>query len=438
MTAEAAGTNTDTDTLQTGGSVAEISRRARAAARPLAALDRSHKDQALAAVAAGLRASSPALLEANQQDLTRAQQNGLPRSMQDRLQLTQQRIEALAAAVEEIMGLEDPVGRVLQGRTLPNGLRLSQVAVPLGVMGAIYEARPNVTLDIAALAIKSGNAAILRGGSAAQTTNEMLLAIIRQALGTTSAPVDAVQSIDAFGREGATELMTTRGSVDVLIPRGGRDLIQHVVQNSLVPVIETGEGNVHIFIDATASVEQAREIVLNAKIQRPSVCNAAETLLLHAGAETAGTEVLRTLHQAGVLLHLDPRAAAWLGQSEQATAEVTDVTAKHYATEFNDLELAVGVVDSLDEAITHIRVHSTAHTEAIITDSVANAETFIAEVDAAAVIVNASTRFVDGGEFGLGAEVGISTQKMHARGPMGMAALATTKWIIRGEGQIRE
>lgn len=430
MSVEAAG--------KAGGSVAQISRRAREAARPLAGLDRSHKDQALAAVAAGLRESGTDLIAANEQDLARAQQNGLPASMQDRLQLSQQRIEELAAAVEEIMGLEDPVGRVLQGRTLPNGLRLSQVAVPLGVLGAIYEARPNVTVDIAALAIKSGNAAILRGGSAAQATNEMLLSIIARALATTSVPVDAVQSIDAFGREGATELMTTRGSVDVLIPRGGRDLIQHVVRNSVVPVIETGEGNVHIFIDATANPQQAAEIVLNAKIQRPSVCNAAETLLIHAGAQDAGPQVLTTLHQAGVVLHLDPRAKAWFGEAEHQGADVTEVTGEHYATEFNDLELAVGVVDSLDEAIEHIRTHSTAHTEAIVTDSVANAETFIAEVDAAAVIVNASTRFVDGGEFGLGAEVGISTQKMHARGPMGMAALATTKWIIRGEGQIRE
>ena len=434
MTAEATGTVTS----QTGSSGAEISRRAPAEARPLAALDRRHTDQAQATVAAGLRESADALIRANEQDLDRAQQNGVPASMQDRLKLTQQRIEQLAAAVEEIMGLEDPVGRVLQGRTLPNGLRLSQVAVPLGVMGAIYEARPNVTVDIAALAIKSGNAAVLRGGSAAQTTNETLLEIIGQALAATSVPVDAVQSIDAFGREGATELMTTRGSVDVLIPRGGRDLIQHVVRNSLVPVIETGEGNVHIFIDATAEPQQAAEIVLNAKIQRPSVCNAAETLLIHAGASAAGAQVLRTLHQAGVVLHLDPRSTDWLGEDLRSGTKVTDVTGEHYATEFNDMELAVGVVDSLGEAIEHIREHSTAHTEAIITDSVANAETFIAQVDAAAVIVNASTRFVDGGEFGLGAEVGISTQKMHARGPMGMAALATTKWIIRGEGQIRE
>lgn len=422
---------------EASSSVAEISRRARAAASPLARLDRAHKDRALAAVAAGLRESAAALITANEEDITRGQDNGMARSMQDRLRLNEQRIEALAAAVEEIIGLEDPTGRVLQGRTLPNGLQLSQVTVPLGVMGAIYEARPNVTVDIAALAIKSGNAAILRGGSAAKATNEMLLSIIRQALAATSAPVDAVQSIDAFGREGATELMTTRGSVDVLIPRGGRELIQHVVNTSQVPVIETGEGNVHIFVDASADPEQAREIVLNAKLSRPSVCNAAETVLIHSGAEAAGREILHALHRGGVVLHLDPRAEAWLPQEHQGTAEITEVTNEHFATEFNDLELAVGVVDTLDEAIEHIRRHTTGHTEAIVTDSVTNAEAFISEVDAAAVIVNASTRFTDGGEFGLGAEVGISTQKMHARGPMGMAELTTTKWIVRGEGQIR-
>ncbi|WP_300344674.1 glutamate-5-semialdehyde dehydrogenase [Nesterenkonia sp.] len=419
-------------------SVQQTSQRAREASRVLGRLDRRHKDRALAAVAEGLRESSAALSSANEADLARGRDNGMSRALLDRLRLTPQRVEALAAAVEEIIGLEDPVGRVVQGRTLPNGLRLSQVTVPLGVVGAIYEARPNVTVDIAALALKSGNAAILRGGSAAQSTNETLLSIIRQALATTSVPVDAVQSIDAFGREGATELMTTRGSVDVLIPRGGGELIQHVVQNARVPVIETGEGNVHIFLDATADPEQAREIVLNAKMSRPSVCNAAETLLIHSQAEQSGREVLRALHAAGVVLHVDPRADAWLPAERSANAEVTEVTAEHFATEFLDLELAVGVVDSLDEAIDHIRRHTTGHTEAIVTDSVAHAERFIAEVDAAAVVVNASTRFTDGGQFGLGAEVGISTQKMHARGPMGLGELTTTKWVVRGEGQIRD
>lgn len=420
------------------GSVKQISQRAREAARALARLDRGHKDRALAMVAAGLRESSAALIAANDQDLERARRTGMTRSLQDRLRLTPERVEQLAAAVEEIIGLDDPTGRVVQGRTLANGLRLSQVTVPLGVIGAIYEARPNVTVDIAALAIKSGNAAVLRGGSAANSTNDTLLSILRQALRSSAVPVDAVQSIDAFGREGATELMTTRGSVDVLIPRGGHELIQHVVQNSRVPVLETGEGNVHIFLDASADPEQAREIVLNAKISRPSVCNAAESLLIHRDAESAGREVLGALHRAGVILHLDSQASAWLEDRSESEAEVTEVTSEHFATEFNDLEMAVGVVDSLTAALEHIQAHSTGHTEAIVTDSLASAEAFVQEVDAAAVIVNASTRFTDGGQFGLGAEVGISTQKMHARGPMGMGELTTTKWIVRGEGQIRE
>ncbi|MCH8559092.1 glutamate-5-semialdehyde dehydrogenase [Nesterenkonia sp. LB17] len=425
--------------------ISAVAERAREASRGLRGLDREHKDRTLAAVASGLRESVVSLTEANHEDLERGREAGLSRSLLDRLALSQERIEALAASVEEIMGLSDPVGRVLQGRTLPNGLRLTQVSVPLGVMGVIYEARPNVTVDIAALGLKSGNAVILRGGSAAQKTNEMLLAIIRDALRTTAVPVDAVQSIDSFGREGATALMTQRGSVDVLIPRGGRELIQHVVQNSRVPVIETGEGNVHIYIDAHADAETARNIVVNAKTSRPSVCNAAETLLLHVHAAEAGQEVLRGLLRSGVNLHVDARAREWLPatQPESLTEDpvkfgtVTEVTEDDYATEYHDLEMAVGVVDSLDDAIAHITRFSTGHTEAIVTDSVANADRFVAEVDAAAVIVNASTRFTDGGQFGLGAEVGISTQKMHARGPMGMAELTTTKWIVRGEGQVR-
>lgn len=418
--------------------VSEIARRAQVAARPLGKLNRSQKDAALQAVAEGLRSSADSILSANDQDLRRGQENGMSHSLQDRLRLTAERIESLASAVEEIIGMEDPVGNVLQGRTLPNGLRLSQVSVPLGVIGAIYEARPNVTVDIAALALKSGNAAILRGGSAAISTNETLLAVIRTALESQGLPADAVQTIDPLGRDGATELMTTRGSVDVLIPRGGRELIQHVVQNSRVPVIETGEGNVHIFVDKTADPVTATEILLNAKTQRPSVCNAAETVLVHAEAEDTGRQALRVLQQAGVSLHLDQRASAWLETGGEGEATAGDaVTSEHFATEFNELELAVGVVDSLDEAIEHIRHYTTGHTEAIVTDSAANAETFIAEIDAAAVIVNASTRFTDGGQFGLGAEVGISTQKMHARGPMGMGELTTSKWIVRGEGQIR-
>lgn len=421
-----------------------VSDRARSASRALNRLDRERKDRTLAAVASGLRESVSALMTANREDLDRGRESGLSRALLDRLALDEQRIEKLAEAVEEIIALDDPIGRVIQGRTLPNGLRLTQTSVPLGVLGVIYEARPNVTVDIAALALKSGNAAILRGGSAAQSTNEMLLAIIREALHSTAAPVDAVQSIDSYGREGATELMTQRGSVDVLIPRGGRDLIQHVVQNARVPVIETGEGNVHLFIDASADPEKAREIALNAKTHRPSVCNTAETLLIHSQAEEAGREVLRCLHRAGVNLHLDPRAKEWLPAEEpedpakdQQFGTISEVTEEDFATEYMDLEIAVGIVESLDEAMEHISRWSTGHTEAIVTDSVTNADRFVTEIDAAAVIVNASTRFTDGGQFGLGAEVGISTQKTHARGPMGMGELTTTKWVVRGEGQTR-
>ncbi len=421
-----------------------VSDRARAASRTLNRLDREHKDRTLTAVASGLRESVASLMTANREDLERGRESGLSRALLDRLALDEDRIEKLAEAVEEIIALDDPIGRVIQGRTLPNGLRLSQISVPLGVLGVIYEARPNVTVDIAALALKSGNAAVLRGGSAAQSTNEMLLSIIREALRSTATPVEAVQSIDAYGREGATELMTQRGSVDVLIPRGGRELIQHVVQNARVPVIETGEGNVHLFIDASADPEKAREIALNAKTHRPSVCNTAETLLIHSQAEEAGREVLRSLHRAGVNLHLDPRARPWLPDEEpedpaknQVFGTVSEVTEEDFATEYMDLDIAVAVVDSLDEAMDHISRWSTGHTEAIVTDSVTNADRFVTEIDAAAVIVNASTRFTDGGQFGLGAEVGISTQKTHARGPMGMGELTTTKWVVRGEGQTR-
>lgn len=436
------------DTVETDetviGDLHEVTQRARTASRLLARLDREQKDRTLSAVADGLRESAAALIEANGKDLERGRSAGLSRALLDRLTLDEQRIEALARAVEQVVALDDPTGRTVQGRTLPNGIRLSQVTVPLGVLGVIYEARPNVTVDIAALGLKSGNAVVLRGGSAAKTTNETLLSVIRQALRTTSAPVDAVQSIDRFGRDGATALMETRGSVDVLIPRGGRELIQHVVQNSRVPVIETGEGNVHVYVDSSADPQMARDIVLNAKTHRPSVCNTAETLLLHQDAEEAGRECLRALHHAGVVLHVDERARSWIPAEkpgnpaeEDGPARIAELTDEDLGREYMDLEMAVQVVDDLDAALEHIRIWSTAHTEAIVTDSVTAAERFLAEVDAAAVIANASTRFTDGGEFGLGAEVGISTQKMHARGPMGMGELTTTKWLLRGEGQVR-
>lgn len=409
-----------------------IADRSRHAARSMARANRAWKDKGLRAIGAALLDSRAQILAANAKDVEAGRANGTSAALLDRLTLNDARIEALAAALENLAGLPDPVGNVVRGQTLPNGLRLRQVNVPMGVVAAIYEARPNVTVDIAGLALKSGNAVILRGGTAAAATNEALIRVLRDALASVGLPADAVQTVDQFGREGANVLMRARGRVDVLIPRGGRDLIQTVVTNSSVPVIETGEGNVHIFIDESASEDMAVDILLNAKTQRPSVCNTVETLLVHSGS-TVLPAVAAALRKAGVTLHADERVRAAL----PASVESVPATDEDWATEYMDLDLAVGMVDSLDEAVQHIRKWSTGHTEAIITNDLANAERFISEIDSAAVIVNASTRFTDGGELGLGAEVGISTQKLHARGPMGLTELTTTKWIVQGEGQIR-
>ncbi|GAA4380337.1 glutamate-5-semialdehyde dehydrogenase [Paeniglutamicibacter cryotolerans] len=405
--------------------------RARAASRVLARADRNWKDRGLDAIVRGLDAGRKFIISANAKDLRREREAGTAAPLLDRLRLDDARIDGLIAALRELGGLPDPVGTVLRGQTLPNGLRLRQIHVPMGVVGAIYEARPNVTVDIAGLALKSGNAVLLRGGSAAAESNKALLSVIRDALGSVGLPEDAVQSIDAYGREGATALMQARGKVDVLIPRGGRSLIQAVVTSASVPVIETGEGNVHIYLDASASIEMAVPILLNAKTQRPSVCNAVETLLVHPDA-VAAPAVLAALHKAGVRLHADSRATALAGTTPTIPATEAD-----WETEYMDLDLAVAVVDDLDAAIKHIRRYTTGHTEAILTNDLAHSERFIAEVDSAAVIVNASTRFTDGGQLGLGAEIGISTQKMHARGPMGLRELTTTKWIVQGDGHVR-
>ena len=394
--------------------------------------NRAWKDRALRAVGAALQANTAAILAANADDVAAGKANGTSAAMLDRLTLTDARIAGLVAALENLANLPDPVGNVVRGQTLPNGLRLRQVNVPMGVVAAIYEARPNVTVDIAGLALKSGNAVILRGGSAAEATNKVLVRVLREALESVGLPADAVQTVDQYGRAGANVLMRARGRVDVLIPRGGRDLIQAVVTNSAVPVIETGEGNVHIFIDESASEDMAVEILLNAKTQRPSVCNTVETLLVHSGS-TVLPAVATALSKAGVRLHTDERIRAAL----PASIESEPATDEDWGTEYMDLDLAVAMVDSLDEAVQHIRTWTTGHTEAILTNNLSNAERFIAEVDSAAVIVNASTRFTDGGELGLGAEVGISTQKLHARGPMGLTELTTTKWIVQGEGQVR-
>ena len=408
-----------------------IADRSRHAARRMATANRAWKDRALRAVGTALRENAQGILTANAMDVEKGMANGTSKALLDRLTLSEARIDGLVAALENLANLPDPVGNVVRGQTLPNGLRLRQVNVPMGVVAAIYEARPNVTVDIAGLALKSGNAVILRGGSAAEATNQVLVRVLREALESVGLPADAVQTVDQYGRAGANVLMKARGRVDVLIPRGGRELIQTVVTNSAVPVIETGEGNVHIFIDESADENMAVEILLNAKTQRPSVCNTVETLLVHSGS-TVLPAVGAALRAAGVRLHVDERISAALPAVE--TEPATDVD---WGTEYMDLDLAVAMVDSLDEAVQHIRTWSTGHTEAILTNSLANAERFIAEVDSAAVIVNASTRFTDGGELGLGAEVGISTQKLHARGPMGLTELTTTKWIVQGEGQVR-
>jgi glutamate-5-semialdehyde dehydrogenase len=419
------------DTVIDAPSLTEKLTAAREAARVLATLPASRKDAALDTIAASVMRNAARILHANELDLANGRENGLSDALQDRLRLDEKRLAALSKAVLEICDLTDPVGQVVRGSVLPNGLSISEVRVPFGVVGAIYEARPNVTIDIASLALKSGNAVVLRGGSAAQNTNRVLVEVIQSALIESGLPMEAVQTIDEFGRDGATQLMRARGFVDVLIPRGSADLINSVVAESVVPVIETGAGVVHVYLDESADLESAVEIVHNAKVQRPSVCNALETLLVHAAsADRLLPPVLARLRDAGVTIHADDRTRAIFADALPATEE-------DWATEYMSLDLAVAVVDDLDAALDHIRRYSTHHTESIITNDLARAERFLAEVDSAVVMVNASTRFTDGGEFGFGAEVGISTQKLHARGPMGLAELTSTKWVVRGAGQVR-
>ncbi len=403
----------------------------RNASRVIAQATTAQKNTALEAIAAAIMQNESRIVAANALDVAAGRENGLSDGMLDRLRLDEKRLAALADAVREIIALADPIGDVVRGSTLANGLQLSQVRVPFGVVGAIYEARPNVTIDIAVLALKSGNAVVLRGGSAAENTNSVLVDVIQSALALAGLPVAAVQTIDEFGRDGAERLMRARGLVDVLIPRGSASLIDSVVAQSTVPVIETGAGVVHIFLDESADLEHAVEIVHNAKVQRPSVCNALETLLVHAAsAERLLPPVLARLRDAGVTIHADDRVRALFADALPATDD-------DWSTEYMSLDIAVAVVDDLDGALDHIRRYSTQHTESIITNDLANADRFLAEVDSAVVMVNASTRFTDGGEFGFGAEVGISTQKLHARGPMGLSELTSTKWVVRGSGQVR-
>ncbi|MDV3223447.1 glutamate-5-semialdehyde dehydrogenase [Intrasporangium sp.] len=415
--------------------VGELADRARIASRRLALLSRAEKDAALHALADALVAATPQILQANAQDLERGRSTGMSEALQDRLRLDEQRIAASAQGLRDIAALPDPVGEIVRGSTLANGLQIRQVRVPMGVIGMIYEARPNVTVDAAGLGLKSGNAVLLRGGSAAAATNWATVVALRLALAAQGLPEDAVTLLGEGGRDAARALMTARGRVDLVIPRGGADLIQTVVRESTVPVIETGVGVCHVYVDKAADLDKAERITVNAKTHRPSVCNAAESLLVHRDvAADFLPKVIADLAGAGVKLHVAPEVRDY---AEAAGAAYEMASDEDFGTEWLALEMNVDVVDDLDEAMDRIRRYGSGHTEAIVTEDRAAARRFTSEVDAAAVMVNASTRFTDGGEFGFGAEIGISTQKLHARGPMALPELTTTKWIVEGDGQVR-
>lgn len=414
--------------------IQEMGKQAKQASRVLANAG-AKKDDALHRIADGLEANFEAIIKSNKLDLEQARADGMKESMLDRLTLTQARIEDMAQGARQVAAQTDPVGRILSGEVRPNGLKIEKIAVPLGVIGMIYEARPNVTADAAVLCLKAGNAVILRGGKEAIHSNTAIAQVMRDAVEQAGLPRDSIQLIEDTSRQSAVELMSLTEYLDVLIPRGGAGLIHSVKENSRVPVIETGVGNCHVYVDDSADLEMAARIIFNSKTSRPSVCNAAETLLVHSAvAERFLPLAKRMLDQKQVQLRAGKRALQLLGQSETVLpAEESD-----WATEFSDYILAVRVVDSLDEAIEHIAKYSSGHSEAIVTNSYEHARQFTARVDAAAVYVNASTRFTDGGQFGLGAEIGISTQKLHARGPMGVNELTSQKYIVTGDGQIRE
>jgi glutamate-5-semialdehyde dehydrogenase len=409
--------------------VLDAARRARAAAAALAPLDRQAKDAALLAMGDALDRSHREVLAANAQDVAAGREGGTTPALLDRLTLTPDRITAMADGLRHVATLPDPVGEVVRGSSLPNGLELRQVRVPFGVVGIVYEARPNVTVDAAGLCVKSGNAVLLRGSASAHRSNRALVDVLAAAATAAGLPEHSVQLVPGTDRASVKELMRARGLVDVLIPRGGASLIETVVTESQVPVIETGVGNCTVYVDASADLDAAVAIIVDAKTTRPSVCNAAETLLVHADV---APEFLPRAAEAlqGVVLHADERAAGHLPASVPATDD-------DWATEYLSLDLAVGVVDSLDDAVAHIRRWSSGHTEAIVTRDLAESRRFVRGVDSAAVMVNASTRFTDGGEFGFGAEIGISTQKLHARGPMGLPELTSTTWVVHGDGHVR-
>ncbi len=411
--------------------VTEVATRARVAAAALAPLPRSTKDAALHAMADALVARSAEILAGNREDVDAGHEAGVPEGLLDRLTLTPERIVAMADGLRHVATLPDPVGEVVRGSSLPNGLQVRQVRVPLGVVGIVYEARPNVTADAAGLCVKSGNAVLLRGSASAYRSNAVLVHVLAEAATSAGLPTDSIQLVPGVDRESVRELMQARGLVDVLIPRGGAGLIEAVVRDSQVPVIETGVGNCTVFVDASAELSKAVDIVLDAKTSRPSVCNAAETLLVHADvAEEFLPLAVKALRDKGVTLHADERARAY----DDAAVPATD---EDWAAEYLSLDLAVAVVDSLDDAVAHIRKWGSGHTEAIVTRDIDEAKKFVQSVDSAAVMVNASTRFTDGSEFGFGAEIGISTQKLHARGPMGLPELTSTTYVVHGDGHVR-
>ncbi len=405
---------------------------AKQAAAKLAVTSTAVKNAALLAMAAALEAQQSEILAANERDMTAAAAKGMKSSMLDRLKLTAERISGMADGLRQVAGLADPVGNVIDGKTLPNGLHVTKIRVPLGVIGIIYEARPNVTADAAGLCLKSGNAVILKGGSEAMESNKTVAAILAQAAEGAGIPAGSIQFIDTSDRQAVQELIHMNGLVDVVIPRGGAGLIQAVVRNASVPVIETGAGVCHTYVDKDADVEMAMKIAFNAKVQRPSVCNAMETLLVHKDiADKFLPMMLMMYNTSAVEIRGDKAVQEYSGQVHPATEE-------DWSTEYGDLRLSVKIVDSIDEAIAHIAKYGTGHSECIVTNNYQAAQLFQYTVDAAAVYVNASTRFTDGNEFGFGAEIGISTQKLHARGPMALPELTSTKYLINGNGQVRK
>ena len=415
--------------------VTELADCARVAARSLSAATGAERRAALLAIADAIEARSTEILIANEKDMERGRNAALNSSLLDRLLLTPERVKGIADGARQVAALEDPLGKILRESVLPNGIHLKQISVPFGVIGMVYEARPNVTVDAAVILLMSGNAALLRGSSSAANSNQILVTVMRDALATTKISPEVIQLVPTDDRDTVRALLHARGKVDLVIPRGSAELIRMVVDESTVPTIETGAGVCHVYVDEFADLEKALQITLNSKVQRPSVCNAAETLLVHRSvAEKFVPIVLKALHEAGVIVHSDVEVTAI---AKVHSIPTTSASEGNWSTEYGTLEMNVAIVDSVDGASEHIAKYGTQHTEAIVTENQGNIARFIALSDCAAVMVNTSTRFTDGEQMGFGAEIGISNQKLHARGPMGLEAMTTTTWIVTGDGQIR-